>query len=112
MAPRRPRSPIRLRPDPVISQILDEKTFLWECDEERLRAAQFVQRDDPSKFAVLHQTTKPGNAKWQVSFFDSEGAVGDSSEKTCKRALREHLPRRVYRLRSVESFGRVKRRRR
>lgn len=103
---RRARSPIRLRPDPVISEILDEKVFLWECDEARTRGAQFVQRDDPTKFAILHRSTKTssGNAKWQVSFFDKDGAWGDSQEKTCQRALREHLPHRVYKLADVETM--------
>lgn len=101
---RGPRSPIRLRPDPVISKILDEKVYLWECDEDRVRGAHFVQRDDPTKSAILHRSTKGGgNAKWQVSFFDKDGAWGDSQEKTCQRALREHISKHVYRLVEVDT---------
>ncbi len=100
------RSPIRLRKDEFISKFLHEAHFQWECDEDELQGAHFVERKDPQRFAVLHRTTKAeyrDEYPWQVSFFDELGAVGDSVARTCQKALRDHISNRVYKLVDVLS---------
>lgn len=100
------RSPVRLERDRSqvgvnVEKITGERHYDWVCDEARLGVAKFVERRDKSHYAILHRTTRPKAAPWQVSFFDDLGPVGDSEAKTCELALRDHLPRRVYRLREV-----------
>ncbi len=101
------RSPVRLQRDRSPAGLLTERItgdphYAWVCDEDRLQGARFVERKDSSRFVVLHRSTRPGALPWQVSFFDDRGAVGDSEAKSCERALRDHIPRRVYRLREIE----------
>ncbi len=54
-------------------------------DPAGLKAAQFVDRRDPTWTVVLHPSTK--RTGWQVSRFDQHGAVGDTIRPTCSEAL-------------------------
>lgn len=56
----------------------------WAC-RGGLKAAQFVDRRDPTWTVVLHPSTK--RTGWQVSRFDRHGAVGDTIRPTCSEAL-------------------------
>lgn len=58
----------------------------WAC-RGPMRAAEFVDRRDPSRRAVLHPSTKRAGA-WQVSVFDDQGAVGDVVRDSCTQALK------------------------
>lgn len=99
------RSPIRLERDRVMERLLDEvgapeRWYNWVCDDDRLEAAQFNERGNPERFAVLHRSTKPG-PRWQLSFFDERGAINDVRGASCTRLLNEDVPRHVYRLKSI-----------
>lgn len=58
----------------------------WTCRGD-LKAAQFVDRRDPTWTVVLHPSTK--RSGWQVSRFDQYGAVGDVIRPTCSAALKD-----------------------
>ncbi len=68
-----------------------ERFIKWTCDE-RFRGAEFRDRRAPRFFAVIHQSTKTPD-KWQVSWFDDLGAVGDCERGTAVEALAEVPPR-------------------
>jgi hypothetical protein len=72
----------------------------WICDRAP-RAAEFVQRDDPRRTAILHPSTK--RKGWQVSFFDQDGAVSDVIRADCSAALYDAgITPGAWRLRAVE----------
>jgi hypothetical protein len=56
----------------------------WVCARAP-KGAEFVDRNDRSRTAVLHPSTKKSG--WQVSFFDADGAVSDVIRKDCDTAL-------------------------
>lgn len=70
----------------------------WACDA-RFQSAEFQDRRDPTRTAIVHRSTKYPGA-WQVSRFDAEGAVGDSKRSSCAEALRE-VPPTSWRLRTL-----------
>ncbi len=70
----------------------------WACDA-RLQAAQFQSRRDPRRTAIVHRSTKYKD-RWQVSFFDADGAASDLNRGSCAEALKE-LPPRAWRLREL-----------
>lgn len=56
------------------------------------RGAEFVGRDSPNT-AIVHPSTKH-DGKWQVSYFDDRGPVGDSQHPSASEALKQVSPRR------------------
>lgn len=96
------RSPIRLLPDASMSRVLKRKVYAWRCDDAAVNGAMFTSRTNKDEYAILHRSTKQ-SGKWQVSFFDKHGPVSDAQATSCERALRDHLPARRFRLRSVET---------
>jgi hypothetical protein len=92
----RSRSPLRLvKKKGVLGHIL----HVWACDA-RFRAAEFQDRYDPRKTAIVHGSTKK-KGFWQTSFFDERGPAMDIQSKTCAEAMRE-LPYHTWRLRNVK----------
>lgn len=75
-----------------------------------LKSARFVDKRNPSRYYVLHRSTKRAGA-WQMSLFDTQGAVGDMAG-TCAEVLNEVLPKH-WRLVEVKTttkaLGRSKR---
>jgi hypothetical protein len=70
----------------------------WKCVGP-VRGAMFVERRNPSRYAILHPSTKkPGT--WQTSFFDEHGPWGDWPRATCDEAVADLRPRE-YRLKEV-----------
>lgn len=68
----------------------------WTCSRN-VKVAQFRQISDPSRYAILHPSTKPRLEKdprvkrsggWQLSFFDDMGASGDVWGTSCDDVLR------------------------
>lgn len=57
---------------------------IWAC-RGMPRAAQFSDRRNPARIAILHRSTK--RTGWQVSRFDQYGAIGDVIRPTCSEAL-------------------------
>lgn len=83
----------------VVKRKLLGKTFTsWACDT-RLQTAEFQDRKDPTRAAIVHRSTKHAG-KWQTSFFDDRGASSDFQSATCTEALRE-LPPGRWRLRGL-----------
>jgi hypothetical protein len=70
----------------------------WVCDV-RFQSAQLQNRRDPRVTAIVHRSTK-ARYKWQTSYFDEQGASGDTQASSCAEALRE-LPPKMWRLRDV-----------
>lgn len=90
MKRKRFKSPVRVGecfPWPFKPRRADEprKICRWVCDAPRLRAAEFVDRHNTKRTAVLHPSTK--RKGWQVSFFDQHGAVSDVIRAGCDEAL-------------------------
>jgi hypothetical protein len=67
------------------------KSCQWKVDGD-FRGAEFTSRKQSGSYAVVHPSTKA--AKWQVSFFDEQGAVGDSHHPTAESALEQVSPER------------------
>lgn len=75
------------------------KVCRWVCVAAP-RAAEFVHRRDPTRTAVLHPSTK--RVGWQVSKFDTDGAVGDVIRSDCSEALHDAgIEPMTWRLRTV-----------
>ncbi len=54
-------------------------------------AGEFRDRKDPTRWAAVHRSTRePG--RWQVTWFDAEGAIGDTTRAELADALRELPP--------------------
>lgn len=90
---RRPKSPLHVtgcKPWPLPQKPGERRRTVgcqWACRRGDLKAAQFVDRRDPTRIAVLHPSTK--QTGWQVSRFDQHGAVGDVIRSTCGAALKD-----------------------
>lgn len=54
------------------------------------RVVKFQDRRDPSRFALLHPSSKRGGW-WQVTRFDEGGPVGDALRRTADEALSDGL---------------------
>lgn len=65
-----------------------------------VRAAMLVDKADPTKYVIVHPSTKSAG-KWQASYFDELGPVGDSERKSCSAALVDLSPR-YWRLKEVK----------
>jgi hypothetical protein len=105
MAKRR-RSPVflkceRLLPDDPHDH---EKLCRWECDDAQVAGVELVDRHDPTYSAILHRSSKPDRGKypWQLSFFDSKGAVSDTRGASCARLLNDATPHYSWKLRTVQ----------
>lgn len=89
---RRARSPLHVvcRPwpfSPKPGERPHKPLCKWVC-RGPLRGAEFVDRRDPRRRAVLHPSTKQAG-RWQVSVFDQGGAVGDVVRDSCAAALKD-----------------------
>ena len=58
-----------------------------------LRGAEFTSRTRQHESAIVHPSTK-SIGKWQVSFFDEQGAVRDSQHSSVDDALKQVSPKR------------------
>ena len=85
----RRRSPLR-----VVCRTLafGVKSCNWKVVGD-LRAAEFSSRTRSDETAIVHPSTK-ALGKWQVSFFDEQGAVRDSQHPSAEDALRQVPPKR------------------
>lgn len=68
----------------------------WRCIRPVV-AARFTERHNPSRYAIVHRSTKRG-PPWQITWFDELGPSSDTRRQSCDDALRE-LPPWQYRLR-------------
>jgi hypothetical protein len=89
------RSPVRVETRKLALGIKGRR---WVCDD-RLQAAQFQHRVDPSRTVIVHPSTKKQGG-WQISYFDDRGASGDAQAPSCDVALRDLHPR-TWRLKAV-----------
>ena len=82
------RSPIRLR---CHANAFGDRNAIcaWKCEGD-VRAAKFIDRRAPDRYAIIHRSSKKAGW-WQLSRFDAEGAVGDSLRPTCDAALKDGL---------------------
>ncbi len=88
---RRPRSPLHVvcQPWPFPARAGERRhkpLCRWAC-RGPVRVAEFVDRRNPQRRAVLHPSTKQAG-RWQVSVFDQQGAVGDVVRDSCAEALK------------------------
>lgn len=94
----RRRSPVWV----VVRQLLfGMKGTHFECDDARLAAVELQDRDDPTRTAIVHPSTKSAG-KWQASVFENGEPTRDHQAPSCTAALRDFSPRR-WRLRNVQS---------
>jgi GNAT superfamily N-acetyltransferase len=72
--------------------------------EAQVGAVRLVA-DDGRRFAIAHRGSKAETiGKWQVSYFDDDGAVGDSVRNTLNEVI-EEARSSGYRLHSIRELG-------
>lgn len=83
----------------------DRERFTKWISDDRLDGAEFRYRhtDHAGWFAVLHRSTK-SHGRWQLSWFDSEGAIGDIDRATADECLTEVRPH-SWRLVALKTKG-------
>lgn len=104
----RRRSPIRAscKPWPFKPRPGERRRQIcyWVC-EGAVTGAEFVNRRDPTRTAILHPSTKKLGS-FQVSRFDADGAVGDVVRSSCSAALRDSdITPGNWKLRSVSPIA-------
>lgn len=83
----------------------DRERFAKWVSDERLDGAEFRYRhtDRSNWSAIVHRSTKVAG-RWQVSFFDADGAFGDCERATATECLKE-VPPHSWRLVALKAKG-------
>lgn len=77
-----------------------------DAAEQQVRGLQLRELRNPSRYVIIHRSTKPTYRRWQASWFDEDGAGGDIDGDTLESAMNEGARAGSYAIEEVDVIGR------